>query len=140
MKILVDMNLSPRWVGFLADNGIEAVHWSSIGSPNTPDIEIMAYAQAYGFVVLTNDLDFGFILAISKSNKPSVLQIRTGALGPDRIGGRVVGALKTLSADIEKGALVTIDTRKFRVHLLPIGSAEPPAPQPPDTSAPPIPG
>jgi predicted nuclease of predicted toxin-antitoxin system len=120
MKILIDMNLSPRWAGFLAGNGIEAVHWSFIGPPDAPDTEIMAYAQAHGFVVLTNDLDFGFILAISRSNKPSVIQIRTGALGPDRIGGRVLGSLKTLSADIESGALVTVDSRKVRVHLLPI--------------------
>jgi hypothetical protein len=42
------------------------------------------------------------------------------ALGPGRIGGRVIGALKTLSADIEEGALVTVDPRKVRVRLLPI--------------------
>jgi predicted nuclease of predicted toxin-antitoxin system len=120
MKILVDMNLSPRWVDFLAGNGIETVHWSSIGSPDAPDIGIMAYAQAHGFAVLTNDLDFGFILAISRSKKPSVIQIRTGALGPDRIGGMVLGALKTLSSDIEEGAMVTVDSRRVRVHLLPI--------------------
>jgi predicted nuclease of predicted toxin-antitoxin system len=120
MKILVDMNLSPRWVDFLTDNGIEAAHWSSIGSPDAPDTGIMAYAQTHSFVVLTNDLDFGFILAINQSNKPSIIQIRTGTLGPGRIGGRVVSALKTLSADIEKGALVTIDPHKVRVHVLPI--------------------
>jgi predicted nuclease of predicted toxin-antitoxin system len=83
MKILVDMNLSPRWTDFLAGNGIESVHWSSIGSPDAPDTTIMSYAQTHGFVVLTSDLDFGFILAISHSNKPSVIQIRTGALGPE---------------------------------------------------------
>lgn len=27
MKLLVDMNLSPRWVNLLADAGIEAAHW-----------------------------------------------------------------------------------------------------------------
>ena len=28
MKILIDMNLSPKWAGFLNENGIEAVHWN----------------------------------------------------------------------------------------------------------------
>jgi predicted nuclease of predicted toxin-antitoxin system len=28
MKILVDMNLSTKWAGFLTGNGIEAAHWS----------------------------------------------------------------------------------------------------------------
>lgn len=31
MKIVLDMNLSPEWAGFLISNGIDAVHWSSEG-------------------------------------------------------------------------------------------------------------
>ena len=46
MKLLVDMNLSPRWVGVLADAGIEAVHWSTLGASSAPDSEIMAFAAA----------------------------------------------------------------------------------------------
>ena len=120
MKILVDMNLSPLWAGFLTGKGIEAVHWSSIGSPDTPDSEIMAYAKAHDFTVLTNDLDFGYILAITRNKKPSVIQIRTGALGYDRIGVVVLRAIKLLAADIDNGALVTIDPRKIRITLLPL--------------------
>ena len=30
MKLLVDTNLSPRWLGLLAGAGLEAVHWSSV--------------------------------------------------------------------------------------------------------------
>ena len=65
MNILVDMNLSPKWADYLIENGINAVHWSSIGSHNAPDAEIIAYAKAHDFTILTNDLDFGFILAIT---------------------------------------------------------------------------
>jgi predicted nuclease of predicted toxin-antitoxin system len=100
MKILIDMNLSPYWADFLMGNGIEAVHWSSVGSPDAPDTEIITYARTHDFSVLTNDLDFGFILAITHGEKPSVIQTRTGALGIDRIGGVVVSALKMLTADI----------------------------------------
>jgi len=120
MKILVDMNLSPRWANFLKGNGIEAIHWSSIGSPNAPDTEIITYAKAHDFTILTNDLDFGFILAITQGNKPSVIQMRTGVLGPDRIGNIVISAIRLLTADIDRGALVTINPRKTRVSLLPL--------------------
>jgi predicted nuclease of predicted toxin-antitoxin system len=34
MKLLIDVNLSPRWVKLLADADIEAVHWSRIGAAN----------------------------------------------------------------------------------------------------------
>jgi len=120
MKILVDMNLSPRWASFLSGNGIEAVHWSSIGAPDSPDVEILSFARAHDFTILTNDLDFGFILAITHGKKPSVIQTRTDVLGPDRIGGIVINAIKLLTADIDRGALVTIDPRKTRVSLLPL--------------------
>jgi predicted nuclease of predicted toxin-antitoxin system len=119
MKILVDMNLSPGWADFLIENGLEAIHWSSIGSPDTSDTEIIAYARTHDFTIFTNDLDFGFILAITHNKKPSVIQTRTGALGHNRIGDIVIGAVKTLAAEIEKGALVTIDQHKTRVTLLP---------------------
>lgn len=76
MKLLVDMNLSPRWAGMLADAGIEAAHWSTLGANNAPDSEIMAYARVNDYVVLTHDLDFSAILAATHGEKPSVVQIR----------------------------------------------------------------
>jgi predicted nuclease of predicted toxin-antitoxin system len=120
MKILVDMNLSPSWAGFLTENGIETVHWSYVGPPDASDTEIVTYAKEHDFTVLTNDLDFGFILAVTRSKKPSVIQTRTGALSPERIGEIVIKAINLLAADIDQGALVTIDPRRTRVTLLPL--------------------
>jgi predicted nuclease of predicted toxin-antitoxin system len=76
MKLLIDMNLSPRWMGWLQAEGLEAVHWSSVGRANAPDSEIMAYARESGFFVLTHDLDFGSILAATQGKSPSVVQMR----------------------------------------------------------------
>ena len=42
MRLLVDMNLSPRWVGMLTGAGLQAVHWSTVGASNASDLEIMA--------------------------------------------------------------------------------------------------
>jgi predicted nuclease of predicted toxin-antitoxin system len=47
MKVLVDMNLSPRWVDCLIASEIHAAHWSSIGEANALDTEIMAFAAQY---------------------------------------------------------------------------------------------
>jgi predicted nuclease of predicted toxin-antitoxin system len=46
MKVLIDMNLSPRWLDLLTGAGLEAVHWSTLGAGNAPDLEIMTYAKA----------------------------------------------------------------------------------------------
>lgn len=70
MKLLVDMNLSPRWVGLMATAGIDATHWSAIGQHNAPDTEIMAFAFANDYVVLTHDLDFSAILAATMERNP----------------------------------------------------------------------
>jgi predicted nuclease of predicted toxin-antitoxin system len=94
MKILVDMNLSPRWTGLLKDSGFEALHWSAVGRASAPDPEIMAYAAAHNYVVLTHDLDFSAILAATQGAKPSVVQIRSGDLSPAAVGRNVVLALR----------------------------------------------
>jgi predicted nuclease of predicted toxin-antitoxin system len=93
MKVLVDMNLSPRWVQTLRAAQIEAIHWSDIGRANAPDAEIMAYASKAGYVVLTQDLDFSAILASTAIRKPSVVQIRSAEVSPEVIGAQVVIAL-----------------------------------------------
>ena len=120
MKILVDMNLSPKWSNFLIENGIEAIHWSCVGSHDSTDEDIFSFAKMQNLTVLTSDLDFGFILAITHGKKPSVIQIKSGALCSNKIGHIVVNAIKLLVADIEQGALITIDTHKTRVSLLPL--------------------
>jgi predicted nuclease of predicted toxin-antitoxin system len=93
MKLLIDMNLSPGWVPFLIGAGFEAVHWSTAGAAIALDSEIMAYAKANGFAVLTHDLDFSAILAATHGEKPSVIQIRANNLSLDVIGKQVVAAL-----------------------------------------------
>jgi len=54
MKLVIDMNLSPKWVSVLKEAGLEAAHWSSIGRPDAPDYEILTYAKSNGYVVFTN--------------------------------------------------------------------------------------
>ncbi len=52
MKLLIDMNLSPRWVRTLADAGFAAEHWSSLGDTNATDASIMTFARANDYVVV----------------------------------------------------------------------------------------
>lgn len=122
MKLLVDMNLSPRWVKMSADAGIEAAHWSNLGANNAPDSEIMAYARANDYVVLTHDLDFSAILAATQGEKPSVVQIRADDVSPDAIGKQVVVALLQMAPELEAGALLTIEPNRTRLRVLPLQS------------------
>jgi len=124
MKLIVDMNLSPRWVGLLTGAGMQAVHWSMIGRRNAPDSEIMAYATTNDYVVLTHDLDFSAILAATHGEKPSVVQIRAEDVSPDVIGLQVIAALRQMKSDLKEGALLTVDPNRTRLRLLPLRPKE----------------
>lgn len=120
MRLVVNMNLSPRWADFLRAAGHEATHWSDIGEATATDAHIMAVSADQGAVVLTNDLDFGTILAARGDSGPSVIQLRTADLRPEVLGNQVLGALIQVADDLEDGALVTIDPARTRVRVLPL--------------------
>lgn len=120
MKVLVDMNLSPRWVGLLNGLGMQAAHWSTVGKIDAPDTEIMIYAAANDYVVLTHDLDFSAILAATHGEKPSVVQIRAEDVNPDTIGTQVAAALRQMESELREGALLTVDPARTRLRLLPL--------------------
>jgi predicted nuclease of predicted toxin-antitoxin system len=124
MKIIIDMNLSPSWAGFLQGEGFHAAHWSDIGASDALDSTIMEHACLEGFVILTHDLDFGAILAATGGNAPSVVQIRAGDLSINAIGDHIMKALRQTSDALASGSLVTVDAKKFRLTLLPLGKRD----------------
>ena len=120
MKLLLDMNIPPRWVDFLKVNGVEALHWLECGAPNAPDSEIMAYARKNCFIVFTHDLDFSALLANSQYNKPSVIQLRANDISPEAVGNVIITAIRQMQSMLEAGALLTIDPKRSRIRLLPL--------------------
>jgi len=82
MKFLADMGISPRSVAFLRDLGVEAVHLHELGLDRLPDAEIVKKARHEGYVVLTHDLDFGELLALSGAEVPSVVIFRLQNMRP----------------------------------------------------------
>lgn len=120
MRLLLDMNLSPEWVETLEAAGFPSAHWSTLGRANAPDSELMDYARRNGYVVFTHDLDFGTLLAHSRANGPSVVQLRGSNVDPATVGPAVVLALGQFRAELVRGALVTIDLRRAKARLLPL--------------------
>jgi predicted nuclease of predicted toxin-antitoxin system len=123
MRVLIDMNLSPKWVEALEKSGLEAAHWSQVGAATDSDPQIMAYAISHRYVVLTSDLDFGAILAATGGLAPSVVQLRTKDLQVEVIGSLVIAVIVQARDELEEGALMTIDTSKLRITSLPIGTS-----------------
>jgi len=120
MRILIDVNLPPRWAGFLASHRIDAIHWSDVGALTAPDSEVLDWARERDYVVLTHDLNFGVLLSEAREAGPSVVQVRTQDFTPEAIGLLVVSAVRDHEAVLKDGAIVTIQLHASRVRVLPI--------------------
>ena len=119
LKLLIDMNLSPQWVATLEKHGWQATHWSNVGDPRASDQEIMTWAQANQHAVFTHDLDFGMLLAVTRAEGPSVIQVRAQDVTPTHLENLVVSALKEYTSLLETGALIVVDESRLRARILP---------------------
>ncbi len=120
IKLLVDMNLPPAWIGVFESNGWPAVHWSTVGNPGATDQTILSWAKANQYTVFTHDLDFGTLLAATQAEGPSVIQMRTQNVLPVHLEKLVVAALREYEALLEEGALIVVDESTSRARILPL--------------------
>ena len=120
MKLLIDMNLSPLWTSYLNAAGFEAIHWHNVGRATDSDTVIFDWAKSNGYIVFTNDLDFGAILAATNAAGPSVIQLRVQDLLPDRLAPRLIAVLHQFEAEFAEGAIISVDERGAQGRVLPI--------------------
>lgn len=120
LKILVDVNLSHAWVKTFREAGIEATHWQNIGDPRADDTVLMAWARDHGYAILTHDLDFSAILALTFATGPSVIQVRADDVLPDHLGPMLIEAIRAHESLLIQGAVVVVDELRARARILPL--------------------
>ena len=120
MKFLRDMNLPPRLAMIFRGNGYESVHWTEVGSHTACDKDILRWASENGWIIITNDLDFGAILALERFCLPSVIQLRRLELFSDSVFPILERAIKQCESELEHGAIIVVDEKRMRVRLLPL--------------------
>jgi predicted nuclease of predicted toxin-antitoxin system len=108
------------WEAYFQQQGLEAIHWKNIGPANAPDREIFEYARENGFIIFTNDLDFGAILAATNTPRPSVIQARAQDLTPEFLGDQIIRCINQFQTELIEGCILTLDPAKSKVRLLPI--------------------
>jgi predicted nuclease of predicted toxin-antitoxin system len=95
-----------------------SVHWVDVGEPNAPDRDILEHPHRNGQVILTQDLDFGTLLAIGGLATPSVIQFRAQAVLPSDVGEQLLAGVAVARTHLETGALVTVDPLGHGVTVL----------------------
>ena len=122
MKILVDMNLSPEWLGVLVRPGWTVCRWNEVGNPNADDPDIAAWAAQNGFTVLTQDLDFSDILFMTQAAAPSVILLRADDEHSPESRAHVLRCIVAAEKQLHAPSLLVIDRHHARWRPLPIGS------------------
>ena len=114
------LDLRPDGFGAPFTGVVDSIHWTTIGACDAEDSLIFSYALDGGWIVFTHDLDFGTLLAQTKSNGPSVIQARVEDPTPEIIGFLVLQLLKQFQSELFSGAIVTLAANKRKVRVLPI--------------------
>ena len=76
MRLLADLNIAPRTVSFLRSLGHDVQRVGDVLAPSATDYEIVEYARRDGRSVVTQDLDFSAIVALSGQAAPSLICLR----------------------------------------------------------------
>jgi predicted nuclease of predicted toxin-antitoxin system len=122
MRLLADLHISPRTVQFLRSLGHDVVRSSEILPLTADDETIVVRAADEQRVVLTQDLGFSTIVAltVTGSKTPSPITLRLFSSRVEYVNTVLQNVLPTLEADVLSGMIVTIEDNRIRRRALPI--------------------
>jgi predicted nuclease of predicted toxin-antitoxin system len=120
MKFLIDMPVSPEVARWLTEKGHDAVHASDIGLYNAKDKEILEEAIKQERVIITADLDFPQLLALSKSKDPGIILFRGGNYNEQEMHTLLSRVLESVTEEKIRNSITVVDRARIRRTTLPI--------------------
>lgn len=120
MNFLVDMPVSQQLSAWLNQNGHHAVHASEINLHNAKDKDIVALAKKQGRIIITADLDFPQILALSRAPSPGIILFRGGSYSDKEMLALLKRVLDRFDAVKLTHAITVVDKTRIRRCPLPI--------------------
>lgn len=120
MRFLADMGISPLTVSSLKQVGHDAIHLSEQKLFRMSDRDIVIKARSESRIILTFDLDFTDLLAVSQDNLPSVIIFRLKNTLPNFVSSRLLTVLSECEKKLNEGAIIIIEDYRYRVRNLPL--------------------
>lgn len=114
------MGVDVRVVHWLGGQGHDAKHLRDEGLQRMPNGEIFAKAISEGRVILTFDLDFGEIAALTGGRQASVVLLRLHNTRTAHVIERLAAVLSDSMDALGKGAVVLVEESRHRIRELPI--------------------
>lgn len=119
MRFLADMGVAQRIVQWLRSEGHDAVHLSDEQLQRLPNGEIFIKAEAERRVLLTFDLDFGEIVALSGGHSVSVVLFRLHNTRTPHVMDRLKKVLQESAQALEDGVIIVVEEARHRVRRYP---------------------
>jgi len=119
-RFLLDMGIAQSTGRYLTSRGHDVVHLSEQGLERLPDDRVVAKAKDEERIIVTHDLDFGRIVALSGRSVPSIVTLRLADMTPKHVNSALEIVLRDAILSLERGALVTITDSGIRIRELPI--------------------
>lgn len=120
MRFLADMGVAMRIVEWLRTQGHDVKHLREEGLQRMPDSDIFRKAATESRILLTFDLDFGEILALSGQRKVSVVLFRLANTRTPHVIERLKVTLAESSTMLETGSIVVVEETRLRTRRLPL--------------------
>lgn len=120
MKFLVDQPVSPTLADWLRRSGHGAFHVRECGLSQSHDEDIFARAASEDRVIVTADLDFSRIIALSGRQAPGLILFRGGGLTDEQMLSLLKTVLARVPDDKLGRSVVVIDRGSLRVAPLPL--------------------
>ena len=120
MKFLLDMPVSHLLLRVLQAYGHEGVHAYRIGKDRTSDSELLEIARRESRIVITADLDFPRLLALSLAEGPGLVLFRGGNYSDSEMCDLLERLLKTVRPEVMERSVCVVDKSRIRITQLPI--------------------
>ena len=120
MKALLDMPVSPALIQVLEEYGHSGIHAYQLGKARALDRELLEIAGNENRVVITADLDFPRLLALSSARGPGLILFRGGNYSDVEMCELLKRVLETVEPETLERSACVVDKKRVRIRPLPL--------------------
>jgi predicted nuclease of predicted toxin-antitoxin system len=118
MRFLIDMPLSPALAAWLRQEGHDALHATEAGLHRAPDELILDRAGTEGRVVITADLDYPRLLALTGAQGLGLILFRGGDYSEQDCIERLVQLFERVLPEVIEHSIAVIERHRIRLRRL----------------------
>jgi predicted nuclease of predicted toxin-antitoxin system len=121
LRFLADMGISTKTVSWLKSKGHNTNHLLELNMHTASDEDVLEKARIEKRILLTMDLDFGYLLAVAKQKMPCVVIFRLKNETAENVNHHLKSIISYLERQLDlDGLILSVDEKRIRVRRLPI--------------------